>query len=334
MIFILILMTFSVIKLMVIPIAVGSLSAFLLEPLVSKLEGKGFPRIASISVIFGVMGVSLTLVWFFVTPVVIEEVKDFQSRSGQYKEFAHIKYKEIKGKIEEKIPNQIPWKNIESEISGLSVGSGSKATGKFFKFIAGSTEVIFTFIIIVPILCFFILKDGISFKKWLIQFVPNKYFELTMEVLHNINKQTGAFLRGQIMDSTINAILVSLCLYLIGLPYWLLVGCFAGLANAIPFVGPLTAGSIGVAIAVVSGAPSPFIVIGVFVICHLIDVMYIYPKTVGQSLNLHELIVIFGIILGGQVGGVLGMLVVIPLLGILIRSIQVMFRLLKGYHIL
>jgi predicted PurR-regulated permease PerM len=333
-IFLLLFLSFSVLKLMLVPIVVGSLLAFLLEPLVSKLEGRGLPRAGSISILFGAMTVILVILWAFATPVVLKEVRQFREKQDYYKEFALEKYDELKVMIETKIPNQVPWSDLEERTESLSLSSGTIVAEEFIKFVAGSTEAIFSFIIIVPLLCFFILKDGLAFKKWLIEFVPNKYFELTMEVLHNINMQTGAFLRGQILDSLMNAGLVSFSLYLIGLPYWLLVGTFAGIANAIPFVGPLTAGSIGVAVAIVSGSPSPFLVLFVFVVCHLIDVMYIYPKTVGHSLNLHELIVIFGIILGGQIGGVLGMLVIIPILGILIRSTQVMYRLLKGYNIL
>jgi len=121
---------------------------------------------------------------------------------------------------------------------------------------------------------------------------------------------------------------------LIGLPYAILVGVFGGMANAIPVLGPIVAGLTGMTIAILTGKTSFVLVFLVFAIVHIIDVMFIYPQTVGHNLHLHEVIVIVGVIVGGHLYGIIGMLLFVPLLGICIRSTQIMYHTLKGYRIL
>ena len=140
-------------------------------------------------------------------------------------------------------------------------------------------------------------------------------------------------MRGQTFDSVINGTLYILALSWVGLPYAVLVGSFSGLANAVPVIGPSFSCLIAVSIAVLSQSANPFLIIAVFASIHLIDVMFIYPRTVGHSLSLHEGVVIVGVIVGGHVGGILGMLLAVPLLGIVLRSLRITYSTLKGYRI-
>ncbi len=332
-IFIIISFVIYTLNILLIPITLGFLFAFLVSPLIMKLESKNMHRALAIAVVFSLMGVLVLGTLGVSAPLLVSEVKEFKANESNYKELVITKYNALKEKVEKAIPDTISWDKIENNVIGMMSKISAKWISKLPKMIAGSFETIFMFIIIIPLVAFFTLKDGPMLKKWIIHLVPNRYFELTTEILYNINRQTGAFIRGQIMDCGINAVVISTLLAIIGLPYYLIVGVFAGIANAIPFIGPLVAGSIGVTVAVL-GDTSPWAVIMVFVFAHLIDVMFIYPKTVGHSLNLHELVVIFGIVLGGHLGGIIGMLFIIPLLGILLRSTKIMYKLLKGYNII
>jgi len=333
-VFLIVSFVFYALNILIIPITLGFLMAFLIEPVIGKLEGRNISRMKGIAGVFAIIMLLILGFLFSVTPILKSEIKSFKANQERYKDMALIKYQDIKTKLEGYFPDSIPWDDFEKNAAHFFASASTKWLTKIPKLLAGSAETIMSFIIIIPLMAFFILKDGLTFKRWIIHFVPNRYFELTMEILHNINQQTGAFIRGQILDSSLNAILVSMILFAIGLPYFLIVGVFAGIANAIPFVGPVAAGSVGVLIAVLTGGPAPWIVIAAFLVAHLIDVMLIYPKTVGHSLNLHELVVILGIILGGHLGGIIGMLVIIPILGILFRSTQIMYSLLKGYNII
>ncbi|HLE09918.1 MAG: hypothetical protein A2504_02875 [Bdellovibrionales bacterium RIFOXYD12_FULL_39_22] len=321
-------------NILVIPITIGFLLAFLLGPLVGRLESYEISRSASISLVFGIIFSVLGALVVIFSPLAIEEIQDFKANQEKYKEIVVKKYGELKLRAEASFPNLMPWSKLEDYLAEQSMESSAGHFAEVAKVVAASAETALSFIIIIPLVAIFSLKDGHLFKKWLIGFVPNRYFELTNEIIHNINYQTGAFIRGQILDSIINSVVVSALLFIVGLPYYIFIGVFAGIANAIPFVGPITAGIIGVLISIITGASTPWIVALVFLGAHLLDVMVIYPKTVGHSLKLHELVVILGIILGGHLGGIVGMLIIIPIIGILFSTTAIMFRLLKGYNII
>lgn len=322
------------VKTLILPTLVGFLLAYLIQPVVNRLESYGYRRSLGIASVFSFLGLLMLFFTFTVIPMAWEEIQAFQKNSEQYTSMGIDKYEELKADLENRFPEQIPWVDIENKFTESKEKFSSDWVEKAPTLVAGSAEKILSFLMLVPLFAFFILKDGLGFKKWIISRIPNRYFELTVEIFHQINHQTGAFIRGQILDSTINAILISALLYLVGLPYYLLVGCFAGLANAIPFMGPILGAATAAAVAFMTGEVNVLSVLIVFGIAHLIDVMIIYPKTVGHSLHLHELVVIIGVIVGGHLGGVVGMLLVVPLIGITLRSVQVMHSLLRGYRII
>ncbi len=325
---------FYALNILVIPITIGFLLAFLIGPIVARLESYDISRMACISLVFGAIFAGIISLIVIFSPLAINEIRDFKTNQEKYKDIAVAKFGEIKGKVEKSFPQLVPWEKIEDYIVHKSQEDSVNRFADMAKLVASSAETLLSFIIIIPLVALFTLKDGHLLKKWLIQFVPNRYFELTNEIIHNINYQTGAFIRGQIIDSIINSIVISVLLFIVGLPYYIFIGIFAGIANAIPFLGPITAGSIGVLVSILTGSSEPWIIALVFLSAHMLDVMFIYPKTVGHSLNLHELVVILGIILGGHLGGIVGMLVVIPIIGILFSTTEIMFRLLKGYNII
>jgi predicted PurR-regulated permease PerM len=165
--------------------------------------------------------------------------------------------------------------------------------------------------------------------------IPNRYFEMTLRLLYRVQTQTSDYVRGQSLDSLANAVLISGALWILGVPYSLVIGCFAGLANAIPLVGPLVGGLAAVLLCLLGATTTPWwLVAGVLFAIHMFDNLFIYPRTVGGSLDLPAWIVILGIAVGGQLAGVLGMLVAVPTIGLLRGFILELYASLKGYRIL
>ena len=108
-----------------------------------------------------------------------------------------------------------------------------------------SFEIVFEFvhfvslIFLVPVFTFFLLKDGRRLKKTIIQFVPNRYFEMTLNMVYKINQQIGSYIRGQLLDAIIVGILSIITLSLLNIRYSFLIGSVAGCANIIPHFGPI-----------------------------------------------------------------------------------------------
>ena len=155
-----------------------------------------------------------------------------------------------------------------------------------------------------------------------------------MSLFHNIKYQVGQFLRGQLLDCIIIGSIVTMLLGFIGMPFYFVIGIFSGVANAVPFLGPTASCLLSLLVTFFAGGPNPLAVVGVFIASNLIDMTFVYPATVGQKLNLHPLAVILGVMVGGHMGGIIGMILIIPVISILKHSIEIMFKLLKGYSII
>ena len=192
-----------------------------------------------------------------------------------------------------------------------------------------------TFVVIVPFVAFFFLKEGRRLTRNMIELVPNAYFELCLNLLHQINGQIGSYIRGQILATSVVSILAISGLSYIDIQYALPLGLLAGLANMIPFLGPLIgiiAASI-VALATGSGLAMVGKVIVVFLIIQAIDNVLIQPTVVAKSVEMHPLVILFVVMVGSQLMGIVGMLIAVPLTGIIKVSSQTVYEGVKGYRL-
>ena len=194
-----------------------------------------------------------------------------------------------------------------------------------------------TYVIIVPLVLFFFLGEGRAIKRTLIELVPNRYFELVLNLVYRIEVQLGGYVRGMVLSVTIVSLLSISLLYLIGLEHFLVIGLFAGLTNVIPYLGPVVGIVAGIIAAVLqysalsAGVIVPVVI--VFVIVQIIDNVFIAPVVVARSVNLHPLLVIFAVLVGSQLFGAVGMLLAVPATAVIKVSAQTIYEAWKSYSV-
>lgn len=188
---------------------------------------------------------------------------------------------------------------------------------------------------IVPFVAFFFLKEGRRITHGIVELVPNAYFEMTLNLLYRINNQIGGYIRGQLVEVLIVAGLSVGGLAVIGMPYSVPVGILAGLANMIPYLGPIVgiAAATLVALTTHGGMAMVVKVVVLFFAIQMIDNILVQPMVVAKSVDLHPLIVLVVVMIGSDVGGMVGMLVAVPLTGILKVSVQTLYEGLKEYRV-
>jgi predicted PurR-regulated permease PerM len=190
-------------------------------------------------------------------------------------------------------------------------------------------------VVLVPLVMFFLLKDGRTFKKSFISAVPNRYLELTVNVLHKMDLQLGAYLRGKLLLSMFVGLLSILALWMLGVDYFVVLGALNGLANLIPYLGPLLGGLTTVVVAVFTTGTFdavPGIVVA-FTIIQAIDNAVFQPLILARNVHLHPLTIILAIIIGGQFFGVLGLFLAVPAAGIVKVVLQEILRNLRQFHL-
>jgi predicted PurR-regulated permease PerM len=167
--------------------------------------------------------------------------------------------------------------------------------------------------------------------------VPNSYFELCLNVLHQINGQIGGYIRGQILATSVVAALAVSALYIIGLKYAFPIGLLAGIANMIPFLGPLIGIIAASIVALATGGEFAMALVGkviiIFLVIQLIDNIAIQPTVVAKSVEMHPLMILFVVMVGSQLMGIVGMLVAVPLTGIIKVSAQTIYAGIRGYKL-
>ena len=194
-----------------------------------------------------------------------------------------------------------------------------------------------TFVVIVPFVAFFFLREGHQISRKIIELVPNAYFELCLNLLHQINGQIGGYIRGQILATSVVATLAISGLSFIGLQYAFPVGLLAGFANMIPFLGPLIGIISASIVALATGGTVAMPLVGkvvvIFFFIQILDNILIQPTVVAKSVEMHPLMILFVVMVGSQLMGIVGMLIAVPLTGILKVTVQSIYVGVRGYKL-
>ena len=169
--------------------------------------------------------------------------------------------------------------------------------------------------VIVPFITFFLLNDYHRIQKVIIENVPNKYFEMALNVVYKLERQLSRYIRGVCIELFSVSLLYISAYTFLGFRYAIVLGLVAGLSNIIPMAGPLIAAvPVIVASLIQYGdfrmlAP---IVLTMFAV-QQIDQMFIQPNVYGKILDMHPLTIVFTILIGSQLLGIVGMVLAIPI---------------------
>ncbi len=302
--------------------------AYLLNPLINWIESRGMGRTVATVTLFLVVLVVAGYFLFLVLPMVIDEIKAAQESmaSGQ----ASDKLYKIKNTIEEKLAFiGIRDLDIMEKMRHYFVNVGNEV----FRYLLNAVSLA-TNLIIIPFISFFLVKDIRLIKKQFIRMVPNRFFEFTLNVIHKMDLQLGNYIRGQLLESAIIGGLSIIALWTLNVDYYIVLGAFAGVANIVPYIGPIVGAVPPVLVSLYETgnlALAGYIALS-FLLIQLIDNGVLKPVVVGGSVDLHPLLVLLAVIIGGKFFGILGMILSIPVTGFLKVIIQESLSNLRKYR--
>jgi len=169
--------------------------------------------------------------------------------------------------------------------------------------------------ILIPFITYFLLKDFRHFRNNMMNWLPNKHFELGWLIYQRVSNQLEAYTRGVLLQSFIMACVSSVGFALIGLDIPVLMGILTGLLNLIPYIGPLISIIMSLLIALGMSPFDPsllYLVIVVIVCAQLVDNILVIPYFIANAVDLHPVMVILGVIIFGNVFGMVGIILAIP----------------------
>ncbi|MBN1396835.1 MAG: AI-2E family transporter [Bacteroidetes bacterium] len=314
---------------LVITLIISVFIAFILHPYVLFLEFRfGIRRIYSVIIIFSIICTLAVLAGVFLLPVAIERLKLL---------YDNIRIFPLEQKLNEAAKNLtsgIPF--LEAETVANKVHDFMQYSIQSFNEILSSMAGFLVNLVIIPFITFFILAEGDFALKHTIERVPNKYFEMTLNVIHKIQLKLVGYLHGWLLDSLIIGILNVIGFYIIGVNYALLLGLIAGISNLIPYIGPFFGIIPAVLISLTQFGDFRqvfSIILMSIVIVQLLDNIIIQPLCFSKTVDMHPVAVILILIIGNSLMGIAGMLLAIPVATILIVSAVETYWGLKNFQI-
>lgn len=302
---------------------------YMFTPPVNALERRGISRKTGGLMIFGISTVLIALFFIKAMPGIVSQVQSLKDEIPKYSAGLTRLIATFEQSLDAAFPHML---NID--ISGKTGQVITTFSANFFDSLPQILSTTLSVMILAPLLAFFMLIDGHIAVKKLLAIVPNPLFETALNLLYRINLQIGGFIRARLLEALIVGIVVWAGLVVIGFPYAVLFGVFAGLTNLIPYLGPVIGTIPPLLVALVNGATVMELVslVSVFAGAQLIDAVLIVPMLVAKIVDLHAVIVIVVIIFGAQVGGILGMIISIPVTSILKLIVITVYEQLIEYN--
>ena len=294
-------------------LVISGILAYIFNPVLAQFEKRKISRPYALVIMYLLVLLAVIVIFVFAVPPIIKEVKAMQD----FLPLIKAKTLHVQELLVTTFPN-VKWSEFNYKVSEKLLNS----TNRLFEItqnILGNIFFIFSMVALVPFITFFIVKDGRQFKKTLINYIPNRYLELFMYLLAEIDIAMGKYLRGVIAECIIVGVLAVTGLLLIGVDYAFVIGSIAGLANAIPYLGPAAGALPALFVVAVKDFSWTNIlsVAAVFASVQFLDNNIIYPNVVGKSVKLHPLVVILALIVGESLGGFIGMFLAIPVVTVL-----------------
>jgi len=295
-------------------VVIAALLAYVFDPAVTALEFRGLSRTAATVLFVLFLSASLGFLGYFLFPVLFAQVELMRS------EVSTEQTELIVTRMQALIRGNLGFLGMEefdlnTSIQNLKI----QISERVMKFLVEDSLALVIRMVTIPFMMFFFLKDGREMKKQLIRLVPNRYYEFSLDLLHKMDLQLGNYLRSQFIDALVFGALSIIALWLLDVKYFLFIGIFAALANLIPYVGPIAGVIPAVVVSVLETGDitKAIYVILAYVGLKLVDDFAIQPMVVARGVNVHPLLVLLAILIGGHLFGIVGMLVAVPFAGFL-----------------
>jgi len=312
---------YSFLKAILAPFFAAMIVSYVLNPVVNILNQRKVPRTVAILLIYAVFFSALTVILMNLIPMFIKQLDELNEHMPELTMRAQSL---MDGFNQNKLlPESVRLgiqksllkfeENISHAISGFVNGIGSTLNMLFTAFI-------------VPFLAFYILKDFQLIEKTALAIVPKTRRKEVVSLLVDIDNALGNYIRGQFLVALIVGVFVYIGYWIIGMPYALLLACLVAIFDIVPYLGPFLGAAPAVIMASTVSMKMVLLVILVNFLVQVLESNIVSPQVVGRTLHMHPLLIIFALLVGGEVGGVLGLILAVPFFAAMKVVIQHVFK--------
>lgn len=297
---------FTFLKAVLAPFLAAMIISYVLNPVVSLLARRKMPRGAAVLLIYAVFLTALAVIAINLIPMLIEQLEELNEHLPEITLRAQ-------GLMHSMDTRLIP-QGVETGMNNWFFQWESrlaKGISNFLDHIGTTIGVVFDAFII-PFLVFYILKDFDVFERMVISCLPRSRRKSIVKMLRDIDIALGNYIRGQFIVGVMIGILAYIGYALIGIPYALLFACFVAIFDIVPYLGPFLGAAPALVMASTVSIRLVLLVIVVNTLCQMLESNVISPQVVGRTLHLHPLLIIFALLVGGEMAGIIGLILAVP----------------------
>ena len=309
-----------------LPFVAAAGIAYFLDPPTTRLTRSGVPRgLAALLTVVSLVAACL-IVALLLYPLLISQLGILIARVPAYVGALRGWAGQVIAHLQDRLGTEYVNTNLRDLVAGQAGAMLGFLASALTRIVGGGFALfnVLSLVIITPIVAFYLLRDWPRAVARLDGWLPRRYAGVLRAQAREVDRILSAWLRGQALCCLLLAAFYAVTLELAGLDLGLIVGISSGLLSFIPYVGTITGGltSIGLAFAQFPDWRGVAIVAGVFVMGQILEGYVIYPRFLGDRVELHAVWVIFALFAGGAVFGFLGVLLAVPIaatLGVLAR---------------
>lgn len=302
--------------------------AYLVSPLVEVLRRPRrignreitIPKVGAIALSYVIILLAVVVAIFVILPSLSNQFPEFASQAkGYLQSFGERAQQIIEYSRSRRVPGQVV--NAVNKAIPTVVDKVGQTSTEFASAAVGYL-VYLPWLVLIPILAFFLLKDAESFRRSALLMLPRGRWRWRGdEFFQDVNSTLAAYIRAQLTACLLIGVVCALGFTLLGLPGGLVMGFIAGVFEFVPLVGPLIVAIMATILAVVHAGPfNAFLVLLFLGVLRVVHDYFVYPRLIGQGIHLHPLAVIFAILAGEKLAGVAGIFLAIPVVAILTVS--------------
>jgi predicted PurR-regulated permease PerM len=303
----------------VVYILVGTVFlAYVIYPAVHWLRRR-MPLVLAIVVVYLCIVGAFVVAAFFIVPHIVADIEELVRRFPELESRLRSIVYNPKDPLTSRLP---PWiqnqlANVPSAIATWIRTKGLQTFAQLTTLLAGTIAIVAIFIVI-PFVTAYLLLDLDHMKRSLAAIVPEEQWRATTSFLSDVDNVIGGFIRGQLLVAAMIGVLITVALIIIRVPYPYLFGLMAGIGDLIPYVGAVAAFfPTFIAAVLTNGWLSGLFVAAAFVLIYEAEGHFIAPNVVGKQVKLSAFIVIIALLIGAEVAGLFGMLIAVPVAGLI-----------------
>jgi predicted PurR-regulated permease PerM len=315
---------------LVVPFLLAIVLYYILFPAVRYLSRAGMSHESAAAAVSGLFSLAAVLVMVPFSAWIVANSANGEVAFWNYVESGKGLIGRVLGEMEARFGFMAQW-DLQNEFPRKASELGQRFVQEHVTGVLIGAAAWVPSLLLAPFLAFFFLRDGRRFVNRLIRVVPNAFFERTLHLVDRVDTMARSYFQGLLYLTLIDTACLGIGLAVLGVPSALGLSLLAAVLGWIPIVGSIIGCIIVVLVTVADGAASPatvYAAIALFLLVRILDDFVFVPLTIGRSLQMHPLVSVLLLFIGGAVAGVLGLIIVLPLAGVVMIIVDCVARIL------